>query len=189
MTRRFYIRATAIAASLFVGGYAVVAITDPLPRIIWNASASVPIGFYRITPDRAPPVGALVAIIPPEKLSRWMVERGYLGEDVPLLKHVAGKPGAHICRIGDAVSVDARHVSTARASDRFGRPLPVWQGCRTLRDGELFLLNPDRPDSLDGRYFGPLPADAVLGRARPILTRNAPGAPLEWRSGKIRTRN
>ena len=182
MTRRFYIRATAIAAALFVGGYAIVAIIDPLPRIVWNASASVPIGFYRITPDRDPPVGALVAVTPPEKLSRWMVERGYLGDDVPLLKHVAGKPCARVCRIGEIVSVDGRPVATARFSDRLGRPLPVWQGCRTLRDGELFLLNPEHPDSLDGRYFGPLPADAVLGRAHPILTRNAPGAPLEWRT-------
>lgn len=182
MTRQFYIRATAITASLFVAGYTAIAITNPLPRVIWNASASVPIGFYRITPDNDPPVGSLVAIMPPERLARWMVERGYLGENVPLLKHVAGKPGARVCRIGDAVSVDARPIATARTSDRLGRPLPVWQGCRTLRDGELFLLNPAHPDSLDGRYFGPLPADAVLGRARPILTRAAPGAPLEWRS-------
>lgn len=181
MTRCFYIRATIIAASLFVGVYATVAIVDPLPRIIWNASASVPIGFYSITPERDPPVGALVAVMPPERLARWMVERGYLGEDVPLLKHVAGKSGERICRIGDTVSVDGRSLATARASDRLGRPLPVWQGCRTLRDGELFLLNPAHPDSLDGRYVGPLPADAVLGRARPILTRDVLGAPLEWR--------
>lgn len=183
MTRRFYIRATTIAASLFAAGYATVAIVDPLPRVIWNASASVPIGFYRLTPERDPSVGSLVAITPPERLARWMVERGYLGKDVPLLKHVVGKSGARVCRSGDIVNVDGQPLATARESDQFGRPLPFWQGCRTLRNGELFLLNPDHPDSLDGRYFGPLPADAVLGRAHPILTRDAPGAPLEWRSG------
>lgn len=182
MTRRFYICATAVAASLFAAGYAAIAITDPLPHIIWNASASVPIGFYRITPDNDPPVGSLVAVAPPEQLARWMSERGYLGEDVPLLKHVVGKSGTRICRIGDIVSVDERLVATALSNDRLGRPLPVWQGCRTLRDGELFLLNPAHPDSLDGRYFGPLPTEALLGRAHPILTRDAPGAPFEWRS-------
>ncbi|SNS97619.1 S26 family signal peptidase [Sphingopyxis indica] len=184
MTRRFYIRATAIAATLFAAGYTAIAINDPLPRVIWNASASVPIGFYRITPDNDPPVGSLVAVAPPEQLARWMTERGYLGEDVPLLKHVLGKSGAGVCRIGDIVSVDARPVATALSSDRLGRPLPVWQGCRTLRDGELFLLNPAHPDSLDGRYFGPLEASSVLGHARPILTRNAPGASLQWRFGR-----
>lgn len=181
MTRRSYIRTTVIAASLFAAGYAVIAITDPLPRVIWNASASVPIGFYRITPDNDPPVGSLVAVAPPEQLARWMSERGYLGKDVPLLKHVVGKSGARICRLGDIVSVDAHPVATALSSDRLGRPLPVWQGCHTLRDGELFLLNPAHPDSLDGRYFGPLDASTVLGRAHPIFSREAPGMPIGWR--------
>ena len=183
MTRRFYVRATAFAASLFAVSYIAVAAIDPLPRLIWNASASAPIGLYEIETRDDPPVGALVAVAPPERLARWMTGRGYLGEDVPLLKHVAGKAGARVCRIGDIVSVDARTLATARASDRFGRLLPVWQGCRTLRGGELFLLNSAHADSLDGRYFGPLPASTVLGRARPILTRKTPDAPLVWRAG------
>ena len=52
---------------------------------------------------------------------------------------------------------------------------------RHLRAGELLMLNPDHADSMDGRYFGPLPASTVLGRATPILTRNTPDAPLTWR--------
>ncbi|MHA0336737.1 S26 family signal peptidase [Sphingomonas aquatilis] len=184
MTRRRYAVATAIAASLFATGYIAVAAVDPLPRLVWNASASAPIGLYRVQPDRDLPVGALVAVTPPAPLSRWLAMRRYLPEGVPLLKHVAAKPGARVCRIGARVSIDARPVVIARSHDRFGRSLPVWQGCRTLKPGELFLLNAGHPDSLDGRYFGPLPGHAVLGRARPILTRDAPGAPLVWRLGQ-----
>ncbi|CAM5331827.1 Conjugative transfer signal peptidase TraF OS=Sphingobium scionense OX=1404341 GN=GGQ90_003448 PE=4 SV=1 [Sphingobium scionense] len=72
-------------------------------------------------------------------------------------------------------------VAVALARDGRGRPLPVWQGCRTLRARELLMLNPDHADSMDGRYFGPLPASTVLGRATPILTRDTPNAPLTWR--------
>ncbi len=72
MTRRFYFRATAAAASVFVLSFAAVALTDPLPRIIWNASASAPLGLYRIRPDSDPPVGALIAVAPPERLGHWM---------------------------------------------------------------------------------------------------------------------
>lgn len=165
MTRRRYAVATAIAASAFAVSFVVIALTDPLPRVIWNASASAPIGLYRIHPDNDPPTGALVAVTPPEPLARWMSARGYLPEGLPLLKHVAAKAGQRVCRIGDVVSVDARPVANARARDGQGRPLPVWQGCRTLRAGELLLLNPAHPDSLDGRYFGPLPASTVIGRA------------------------
>src|SRR3546814_15532006 len=63
------------------------------------------------------------------------------------------------------------------ARDRLGRPLPFWLGCRIVGPDELFLLNA-APDSLDGRYFGPLPAAGLLGVAHPVMTRPASGAPL-----------
>lgn len=181
MTRRGWTIATTSAASLFAVSFTAVAVFDPLPRVVWNASASAPLGLYRIEPDRDPPVGALVAVTPPAPLARWLAERGYLGERVPLLKHIAAKPGQRVCRIGVVVSVDARPLVLARLADGRGRSLPVWQGCRTLRAGELLMLNPDHADSMDGRYFGPLPASTVLGRAIPILTRDTPDAPLVWR--------
>ena len=171
MTRRRSVMATAIAASAFAAAFVAIAVADPLPRVIWNASASAPIGLYRIQPDRDPAIRTLVAITPPERLAHWLSARGYLPEGVPLLKHVAAKAGQRTCRIGDAVSVDGRRIAIARARDGRGRPLPVWQGCRTLRPGELLLLNPAHPDSLDGRYFGPLPASAVIGRATPLWLR------------------
>ena len=171
MTRRRSVMATAIAASAFAAAFVAIAIADPVPRAIWNASASAPIGLYRMHPDSDPPIGALVAVAPPERLAHWLSARGYLPEGVPLLKHVAAKAGQRTCRIGDAVSVDGRRVAIARARDGQGRPLPVWQGCRTLQSGELLLLNPAHPDSLDGRYFGPLPASAVIGRATPFWLR------------------
>jgi conjugative transfer signal peptidase TraF len=177
MTRRHYVMTTAIAASFLAVSFAVVAIVDPLPRLIWNASASAPIGLYRVHPDRDPPIGALVAITPPTRLARWLSARGYLPEGVPLLKHIAAKAGQRVCRNGNAVNVNARHVAIARRHDGQGRSLPVWQGCRTLRTGELLLLNPAHPDSLDGRYFGPLPASAVIGRATPLWLRAPPASP------------
>ena len=181
MIRRFYARATVIAAASFVLSFAAIAVTDPLPRVVWNASASAPIGLYRILPDTDPPLGALVAVAPPQHLGRWMAARGYLGENVPLLKHVAAKAGQRVCRMGTVVTIDGWPVVVALEHDRAGRPLPVWRGCRTLGAAEQLLLNPAHPDSLDGRYFGPLPASTVLGRAIPILTRNTPDAPLIWR--------
>ncbi|MGC4251164.1 MAG: S26 family signal peptidase [Sphingobium sp.] len=183
MTRRRYVMATAIAASTFVAAFVAIAVADPFPRVIWNASASAPIGLYRIHPDSDPPIGALVAVTPPERLARWLSARGYLPKGVPLLKHVAAKAGQRICRKGDVVSVDGHSVASARARDGRGRPLPVWRGCRTLGADEIFLLNPSVPDSLDGRYFGPLPASAVIGRATPLHLR-APAPPLSNRNDK-----
>jgi len=180
VTRVGYVKATCFA----VLAVAAAALVPTSLKLVWNVSASAPIGLYRIEPLHDPPLGALgalVAVTPPPALARWLAERGYLGERVPLLKHVAARPGQIVCRIDAVVSVDGRPVVVARQRDGRGRPLPVWQGCRTLRAGELLMLNPDHADSMDGRYFGPLPASSVLGRAIPILTRDTPDAPLMWR--------
>jgi conjugative transfer signal peptidase TraF len=158
---------TAGAALTLIGASAVVR-SDPL--VVWNASASVPVGLYAVTPITRPGVGDLVAVRPPEPLGRWLVENGYLGPETPLLKRVAALPGSEVCREGTTINVDGQAIAEAQARDRLGRPLPVWRGCRTLRDGEVFLLNADHPASLDGRYFGPLDADNIIGRATPIWT-------------------
>jgi type IV secretory pathway protease TraF len=39
-----------------------------------------------------------------------------------------------------------------------------------LAGDEVFLMNWDEPASLDGRYFGPIPLHAVVGRAVPLWT-------------------
>ena len=79
--------------------------------------------------------------------------------------------GQTVCRDGLVVTVDKVAAGMARERDRRGRSLPVWQGCRVVADDALFLMNSRSTDSLDGRYFGPLPRSAVTGRAHPVWTK------------------
>src|SRR3546814_1910708 len=60
---------------------------------------------------------------------------------------------AYEMRISDWSSDVCSSDLIARARDRAGRPLPAWFGCRKLRSGELFTMNPAAPDSFDGRYL------------------------------------
>lgn len=140
------------------------------PALVWNASASVPVGLYRVQPVGRPRVGDLVVVRPPEALARFLANRGYLPRGVPLLKRVAALSGQGVCRTALAITVDGVPLAAALDRDRRGRPLPVWQGCQVLGPDQVFLINPDRPDSLDGRYFGPLPIASVAGQARPLWT-------------------
>jgi len=140
-------------------------------RIVWNASASVPIGLYAVRPDDRYRPGVIVLAQPPEPLAAFLTDGGYLPRDVPLLKRIEAVAGQTVCRHGRAVTVDGERRAEARDRDRLGRPLPVWSGCREIADGELFLLNVDAPGSLDGRYFGPIPVSNVVGRAVPLLVR------------------
>src|SRR3546814_16297253 len=104
--------------------------------------------------------------------------RSYLPRVVPLMKHVAALPGQRVCRNGTAITVDGIAMGDALDHDRRGRPLPIWTGCRLVAAGELFLMNWQVRDSLDGRYFGPLPAHPVIGPTTPLSTHQARNAPL-----------
>jgi conjugative transfer signal peptidase TraF len=150
------------------------------PRLIWNASASVPIGLYAVRPIDELAVGDLVAVTPPEPLARFLSERGYLPIHVPLMKHIAARAGQTVCRSGDTVTIDGTSVGSALDHDHLGRELPSWSGCQTLPEGEVFLMNSDTADSLDGRYFGSLPIASIIGRTVPIWTDADGSGAFRW---------
>ncbi|MGH7075452.1 MAG: S26 family signal peptidase [Stellaceae bacterium] len=160
----------AIAATTAAGLALWSSVFHPAPKLLWNATASVPIGLYGVGPARPLRVGELVIVAPPNPLAGFLVRRRYLGFGVPLVKHILALAGARVCREGGVITVNGAVTGKALDRDRFGRPLPAWQGCRVLEPGQVFLMNRKPLDSLDGRYFGPLRATTIVGRAHPIWT-------------------
>jgi conjugative transfer signal peptidase TraF len=160
--------------TIFLTALAAVAIllstitAKPVARYIWNASESVSIGLYRLRPVGSLTAATLVAVQPPELLSTFLESRRYLPRGIPMLKQVLALPGQTVCREELAIIVDQRLVGEARLLDSRGRPLPVWQGCHVLAEGEVFLMNRQSAGSLDGRYFGVLPSSVVIGEAQPL---------------------
>ncbi|MGH6613373.1 S26 family signal peptidase [Sphingomonas sp.] len=146
------------------------ALHRPQLRLVWNASASVPLGLYRIEPHAVPRVGDLVAVRPSPALTRFMAGRRYVEAGALLVKPVAALAGATFCRTNMRVTIDGRAVATALPRDRFGRPLPRWSRCRRLARNELVLIAPALRASFDSRYFGPVDRAQVIGRAIPLRT-------------------
>ncbi|WFU25463.1 S26 family signal peptidase [Bradyrhizobium sp. CB1717] len=177
MTRFGYIVLTYIAV-LAAGGLVFV---HPAPRLIWNATASTPTGFYTLHPVGQLRVLELVVVRLPEPIANALANGGFLPKAVPLLKHVMALPGQTVCRSGDTITVNSVDVGAARDRDHLGRQLPRWSGCSTLRPYEVFLMNPTVPDSLDGRYFGSLPVSSILARAVPLWTDEAGDGRFVWR--------
>lgn len=167
MTRLAY----GLSACLAAMTTGVTAFVHPEPRLIWNASASVPTGLYALHPAASWRVGDLVAVTPPRALGRYLARRQYLAAGLPLLKHVAALGGQRVCRIGRHILIDGRAAGDALQRDSRGRSLPSWRGCVTLAAGQVFVMNAKVPDSVDGRYFGALPASTIIGRLTPIWTR------------------
>lgn len=142
----------------------------PTAHYIWNATDSAPIGLYQLQPTRRLFVTELVAVVLPEPLATFLADSRYLPRGIPMLKRVLALSGQTVCRDRLAVTVDNIEVGKARERDSRGRPLPDWRGCRVIAEDEVFLMNGQSADSLDGRYFGVLPTSAIIGRAEPVWT-------------------
>ncbi|WP_414610815.1 S26 family signal peptidase [Stenotrophomonas pavanii] len=177
-------------ARLVLAGFAAVGLAalawasfvQPLPRLIYNPSDSVPVGWYRVDPIQhragslagSLSVGSIVLTQLPAGGAALAAQRGYLPAHVPLLKRVGAVAPQHVCIVAGQVRIDDEPVAAALPADRLGRPLPSLQLCRRLESGELFLLSVTNAASFDSRYFGPVSAFAVIGVAHPVWLETRP---------------
>ncbi|TBV17522.1 S26 family signal peptidase [Stutzerimonas kirkiae] len=172
---RSRLRARIVLAGFAAVGLAALAwaaFVQPLPRLIYNPSDSVPVGWYHVQPldHRATslPVGSIVLTRLPANAAALAAQRGYLPAHVPLLKRVGAVAPQHVCIVAGQVRIDGVPATAALPADRLGRPLHSWPYCRRLAPGELFLLSVTNPASFDSRYFGPVSASTVIGVAYPL---------------------
>lgn len=169
-TRRHKLRLRAAGLALGAALLGATIVAPPAPRLVWNASASAPIGLYRVTPGATLARGNMVVAWPPPRASALAASRHYLPANVPLVKRVTAVAGDEICAIGTSIYRDGRWIAVRRRADGRGRAMPWWTGCRILRGREVFLLM-DAPDSFDGRYFGTTAPDFVVGKATLLWAR------------------
>ncbi|HBO3225403.1 TPA: S26 family signal peptidase [Pseudomonas aeruginosa] len=182
---RSRLRARIVLAGFAAVGLAALAwaaFVQPLPRLIYNPSDSVPVGWYRVEPfdprtaslPRPLSVDSIVLVPLPAGAAMLAAQRGYLPAHVPLLKRVGAVAPQHVCIVAGQVRIDGMPTAAAMPADRLGRPLPFWPYCRPLAEGELFLLSVTNPASFDSRYFGPVSASAVIGIAHPVWLESRP---------------
>lgn len=111
----------------------------------------------------------------------WLLQR--YGNDRIFTKLVKGVAGdtvyadenlklkvCHAAPYGGGAST-CEAIGVAMTQDSLGRPLTPWVPANhhyTLRDNELWVYAPN-PRSLDSRYYGPIAAGAVNGKASPLL--------------------
>ena len=157
----------AVAAAIVAAAVVASIIAPPRLLLVWNTTASTPIGLYAVS-QTVPEHGDLLVIRLPREMELLAVSRAILAPRAPVLKPIAGIGGDLVCRIGSLVTINGRFAAVARALDRHSRSLPAWRGCRRLSASQVFLLA-RHPDSFDSRYWGPLNTRLASGVARPVL--------------------
>ena len=169
-SRRCLQRRAAMLGILAIAVGMTVAL-PPRPLLVWNASASAPVGLYAVgaAPDSA--TGNMVIADLSEPMRSFAARRHYLPVNVPLVKRVAAGPGDTVCANGEDIFINGHPVAKRLTIDGAGRLMPWWSGCLLLRRGALFLLMSDSPASFDGRYFGPTKRSDVVGKATLLWSR------------------
>lgn len=180
---RLRVRLVMVGASACgLAALAWASFVSPLPRLTYNPSDSVAVGWYRVDPfdyragslPSPLSVDSIVLVPLPAEAAALAAQRGYLPTRVPLLKRVGAIAPQEVCIAGGIVRIDGVPSAAVLRADRLGRPLPSWQQCRRLAPGELFLLSVTNPASFDSRYFGPVAASTVIGVAHPIWLETRP---------------
>ncbi|MES2255534.1 MAG: S26 family signal peptidase [Pseudomonadota bacterium] len=154
---------------MVIGAVAALAVLIPSnPLLVWNATASAPLGLYRLEAPVELHRGDLALVKLPSSIGKFAAQRGYLPVTVPLIKPVAALAGEIVCGIGSFIFIGGNVAARRLDRDTQGRVMPRWEGCRSLGPDDAFLLNPSVQASFDGRYFGVVSRRAILGRLIPI---------------------
>lgn len=166
------------------------------PMLLYNPSASAPIGWYRIEVRKTYSVGEQVAAWLPDEAEQLAVNRGYLPKNTPVIKVVWARPGSQYCIHAGMLTTAKQVPLKIIPFDGEGRAMPeVTGGCRRLNAGEYILASDRVKTSFDSRYFGPVDEELILGLAHYVgsfevengrNSRNMGGARGRGAQGKIK---
>lgn len=139
--------------------------------VLYNRTASLPLGFYLRIPFAASR-GDLVTYDPPEDVLAFSYAHGYMEHEKAIfLKRIGAMAGDTygVDKNGNFY-VDGNYVGPVSITDSKGKPLPqIERGVlHTVPEGEFLPLG-DSTQSFDGRYTGTVSLSRIQSRVVPLL--------------------
>jgi len=162
-----------VLAAAPIGAAAVLAAGLPHPLLLWNQTASEPVGLY-VRSSATPRPGVIIAFRAPAAAFPYADRRmGYLRR-VPILKAIAAVEDDRVCTNGGVLAINGLRRGLVLDHDSHGDRLPAWRGCRELTRGEVFVFSDRVPNSFDSRYYGPIENVSIVGVFEPLLVVDRP---------------
>ena len=157
------------AVTFVVTAVAAIVVSIVASHLVYNATPSLPLGFYWMSRARAIRRSDVVAFKIPPNVERLVQERHYLPGNALLLKPVIAAAGDEVCTTDGILRVNGVIVGIVRTEDSGGHPLPHEPWCGPVPEDAVFVASP-HPMSFDSRTFGLVPIRAVLGTVVPLWT-------------------
>ena len=148
---------------------ATTAVLDA-PLVLRNISPSSPLGVYRHVGALPKPGDYMAFEAAGAGFGRITWATGLPMPAISILKPAAAFPGDRVCFDPETETYRINEGAPIALQERHwqGRLLPIWRGCRDLADDEYFAYADLIPNSLDSRFYGPVPRSAVIGAYRPV---------------------
>lgn len=153
---------------LIIGTTAAAALDAPL--VLQNISPSSPLGVYRYVGGLPKPGDYIAFEAAGAGFGRITRATGLPMPAISILKPAAAFPGDRVCFDPETETYQINEGAPIALQERHwqGRLLPIWRGCRDLAHDEYFAYAALIPNSLDSRFYGPVPRSAVIGAYRPV---------------------
>ena len=140
------------------------------PTLLLNLTPSIPKGVYLVDPSNSLKKGEIVVFRPPMAVYRALGKRPWLNEEKFFIKPIAAVSGDEVCKLENSVVINQTTELSVLRTDSQGKLLPKFDGCKTIGAHEFLPISTYSSRSFDGRYFGPIPTSAILGKAIPVFT-------------------
>lgn len=167
--KKFFKHALIYFCLSFLLGFAFKLII--VPKVVVNVTRSIPLGFYyRYGYNESLSKGDLIEFLPQGSLKSFVIEKGYLKEDMSFLKQVSGFSGNTYEVKGSNFYINDEYIGPVFTTDRVGNALPqIAPGKHEVAEDCILVTTP-AAHSFDSRYYGEIALYTVKNKIKPIFT-------------------
>lgn len=134
-------------------------------HVIYSATASMPRGFYLVIPTNKISHQDIVEFTPPPNALNFAQKNHWLPQSGSIIKYVFAVPNDHVCTHNQKILVSGKEIGSISKFYAKNKPLPQTNFCGKLSKDQYLLLSTKSERSFDGRYFGPISLQKILGKA------------------------
>lgn len=140
--------------------------------ITYTKSSSMPQGWYFVIPAKNLQRHDMVVFLPPKNTRDFLSQHHWGPKSYLLLKYVMGLPGDFVCKQNHYLWINQQKIASILIFYAPNKKLPQNNFCGRLTSDEYLLLSTKIKRSFDGRYFGPIKYDNIIGKAIPLFEKS-----------------